>query len=183
MVIKLASGEICYVESVSHSSAHISYVSRFEKPITTRKGVTVMVMARKPDGHISRTACVEILDPNLRYVQRIREQNMADEQGQEVAAEAKSTRAQQVYTRTSKKPEKQPTGQAAIVLAAIDQAKAGTIADITALCKGKFTTRQEDSRIVGFYLSQFKRKGLVSTDKPVVSGEVGDEEAEEVAAE
>lgn len=183
MVIKLVSGETGWVEYVTDSAARVHYVSRFEKPITTRKGVTKMVMARKDPIHISRTALVEILDPGSRYVERIQERMMSETQSASATETPASApaRAQQVYTRTSKAPEKPMRGQGAIVLEALDRVKAGTLSDITAECKGKFTgSRQGDDRIVGYYLSQFKRKGLVSTgNSPSTEGEAAPETAAE----
>jgi hypothetical protein len=189
MVVRLSTGEIGYIADVSISSAHLEFVSRFEKPITTRKGVTKMVMARRDPINISPAACVEILDPDSRYVTRIREHKMSDQdqevqgEGTEAAEASASTRAQQVYTRTSKKPEKEMRGQAAIVLAALDASGGGTLSEMTKLCAGKFQTRQSDDRIVGYYLSQFKKKGLVSIGTPVVAGTEAEAPREEQAAE
>jgi hypothetical protein len=184
MVVRLPSKEIAWVEYVTASAARIHYISRFEKPITTRKGVTKMVMARRPPVHISPGAVVEILDPELGYVQRIQEDMMSETQTQEAPAQEKPApaRAQQIYVRTDKVPEKEPRGQAAIVLDALNRMKQGTLSDVTRECAGKFTgSRQSDDRVVGFYLSQFKRKGLVSTSNTPVVGEAEAEASAEAA--
>lgn len=182
MVVKMPSGDICYVVSVSPSSALIRYVSGYDKPITTRKGVTKIVTAHRHDAHISLNVCILCVDPNSEYALRIREKMTMTEAVAEQTTETtekKATRATRTYTRTEKQPEKELKGQGAIVLAKITEMGSGTILQVAEACKGMFKTRQTDERIVGFYLSKFKREGFVST----ADGEGGDEPEVEVETE
>jgi hypothetical protein len=168
MVVRtLFSKELLYVESVTHSSARVIPLSAYEKPITTRKGVTKMVMAHKPPYHMSASACVEIVDPQSGYVKGIQERfTMGDgTTATQTVPKNKAVRPGSVYRRTDKKPEKDMKGQGAIVFNAISARGSATMNDIVADTEGKFVgTRQSGERIVGFYLSKFKREGYVTTD-------------------
>lgn len=179
MVIKLPNSDVCYIVSTSPSSALMRYVSGYDKPITTRKGVTKIVTAHRPDGHISVSAGVLYLDPDHEYAKRIRERlTMSESATAEAPAAEKKTRAVRVYTRTDKQPEKELKGQGAIVLEHITSMESGTIAQVAEACKGLFKTRQSDERIVGFYLSKFKREGFVTTSETEAADAAAEGEAQ-----
>jgi hypothetical protein len=66
------------------------------------------------------------------------------------------------FVRTDKKNAKDPRGQAALVLAAMETAPAPqTIAEITADIKDSLITRQDPERVVAYYVTIFKKSGLV----------------------
>lgn len=78
-------------------------------------------------------------------------------------------RSTQRYHRTDKVLEKELRGQAKETMDALNAAGDAslTAAEVAARCKYE-GSRQEKERVAGFYLSQFKKKGLVtvSTDAP-----------------
>lgn len=68
----------------------------------------------------------------------------------------------QKYQRTSKAPAKEMRGQAKETLAALDAASGPVTAkDVADACKYE-GSRQDKERVAGFYLSQFKKDGLVT---------------------
>src|SRR5262245_3095327 len=182
MVVRMPSGDVCYVESVNEGSALVVPVTAHEKPITTRKRVTKMVMVRRPPYTISRTAPVEIIDPDSGYAKAIRGRyDMSDETN---AAQGNADiRNQRIYIRTDKKVEREMKGQGAVVMKVLDEQKQGTLSSISELCKGKFQTRQSVERVVGFYLSKFKREGYLRSEAPVeTSASEKSEQSTETAA-
>jgi len=77
----------------------------------------------------------------------------------EAPAKASKPRKTQVYVRTEKDA-KEMKGQGAVILAALSELGQATVADLVAKTKGQFPTKQSEERVVGFYLSKFKREGL-----------------------
>jgi hypothetical protein len=138
-VIK-ADGYLWGVVRVSPMSAYIVPLTGKPRPITTRKGVTKMVMGRPAPKHVSADALAEKVSPTHPVARRFQEDIMAEEQKEK---KEKSPRQTQVYVRTEKEA-KDMKGQGAIV----------------EKTKGQFQTRQSEERVVGFYLSKFKREGL-----------------------
>jgi hypothetical protein len=167
MVIKLPGGEIAVVDAVTRSSAQIRFASGYDKAITTRKGITKLIIAHRAPTYISVASMVQTVDPQSEYARRIRERVMSETEtitaGDVAEVKEKKQRASQVYTRTEKQPEKELKGQGALVLAKITEMGSGTIPEVAEALKGQFQTRQSDERVVGFYLSKFKREGYVST--------------------
>jgi hypothetical protein len=137
-------------------SAYIVPLTGKPRPITTRKGVTKMVMGRPAPKHVSADALAEKVSPTHPVARRFQEDIMAEEQKEK---KEKSPRQTQVYVRTEKEA-KDMKGQGAIVLAALSELGRGTVAEIVEKTKGQFQTRQSEERVVGFYLSKFKREGL-----------------------
>lgn len=75
------------------------------------------------------------------------------------------------YKRTEKQNEKNLRGQAELVMAALEAHPEGaTLEQLTeTVVAGGLVTRQDPSRIVSYYLSIFRKQGLVLTVKPVVA--------------
>jgi len=112
-----------------------------------------MVTQRSQVLTISPSAIVEILDPNDSALRGLREKvPMADGE--------KKARARRVYVRTEKEA-KNMKGQGAVVLAALEHFGQATTAQIIEHTKGQYPTRQPEERVVGFYISKFKREGLI----------------------
>ncbi len=154
------------VVRVSASSAYVIPVaSSKKKPITTRKrpgrpSETKLVSDMPAPLHISANALVELVDPNSAYAAEIRRRHTMGDSTQTVeATKEKAPRKTQVYVMTEKEP-KEMKGQGAIVYAALKDLGQGTVADLVAKTKGAFQTKQSEERVVGFYLSKFKREGL-----------------------
>jgi hypothetical protein len=168
-VIKFRNG-IWIVKRVSAGSALVEPLTGKLKPITTRKKLTKMVMSYPAATHISADSMVERVDPESAYARQARRRIMGESAVEDVKAEStdkpgkgsgKTPRATQVYVRTEKEA-KEMKGQGAIVLAALDELGQGTVEDLVKITTGKFQTRQEEARVVGFYLSKFKREGLAT---------------------
>lgn len=72
------------------------------------------------------------------------------------------------YVRTEAEPKKEMKGQGAIVFNGLKELGGKATADqVTEHVKGKFAgSRQPDARIVRYYLTQFKRDGLVTAVNP-----------------
>jgi hypothetical protein len=174
--VRLLNGWICYVECVTASGAHLVPLNDFKARITTRKRVTKVVKRHKKPFVVSASCGAELIDPSkldLRRARRIIAMGKIEGAVQETAgaaAEAATPAAQvprvtQKYLRTSKEA-KEMKGQGKIVLDALNSADGPmNVEELTAQLKGKFTTRQDEARVVGFYLSKFKRDGLVNVAK------------------
>lgn len=96
------------------------------------------------------------------------------------------------FTRTSRQPKNEQRGQAAVILNHLSENKdkSFTIESLTKEVKDDLVTRQDPERVVAYYLSIFKKRGLVVAQRPepvVEPEETTDEEPadepEEVAAE
>jgi hypothetical protein len=85
------------------------------------------------------------------------------------------------FVRTAKEMAKEPRGQAALVLEALATAPGPqTIAEITESIKDNLVTRQDPERVVAYYITMFKKSGIVATAKdpePVDTGDQVDESA------
>lgn len=97
------------------------------------------------------------------------------------------------FTRTSRQPKAELRGQAAVILNHLSENKdkSFTIESLTEATKSNIVTRQDPERVVAYYLSIFKKRGLVIAQRPepvVEPEETTDEEStdeaeDEVAAE
>lgn len=91
------------------------------------------------------------------------------------------------FVRTEKTPKKEIRGQAALVLTALDNANgvAKTIDEITADIGDVMVTRQEPSRVTAYYITMFKKQGLVVTapDVKVAAETKTDEDEDQVPAD
>lgn len=69
------------------------------------------------------------------------------------------------FVRTERAPKKEIRGQAALVLTALDNANGvpKTIDELTADIGDVMVTRQEPSRVTAYYITMFKKQGLVIT--------------------
>ena len=81
---------------------------------------------------------------------------------QEQPAKEPVQRVTQRYVRTNKEV-KEMKGQGRIILEALEKSdKPLNVSELTEQVKGKFETRQDPERVVGFYLSKWKREGIVN---------------------
>ena len=96
------------------------------------------------------------------------------------------------FTRTSRNPKNELRGQAAVILNHLSENKdkSFTIESLTEATKSNIVTRQDPERVVAYYLSIFKKKGLVLATRPEpevepeeTEGSEESDETEEVAAE
>lgn len=85
------------------------------------------------------------------------------------------------FKRTEKQVEKPMRGQALLVMMAVEALPEGaTIEQLTPLViSAGLKTRQDPSRIVSYYLTIFKKHGLVTTVKPEIVVPVTDAPAVE----
>ncbi len=167
-----------YVECVTHSGAHCIGLSGFEAPITAKRPVKVtkIVQRHKRMQVIAANSMVEIVDPSRldmvairKRIRMARKQEVQPQAGEgvtstEAQAErpAATPRATQSYVATDKETKGEMRGQGKIVMDAIKAA--GGPVNVTSLSQtiGKFEgSRQDTERVVVFYLSKFKREGLV----------------------
>ena len=85
------------------------------------------------------------------------------------------------FTRTTRKNAKEIRGQAAVILKHLDSnpETSFTIESLTNAVKANIVTRQDPERVVAYYLSIFKKRGLVKAERPdpVVEAEVETENA------
>lgn len=94
-------------------------------------------------------------------------------EGVEGAATERAPRTQQRYQRTNKEA-KEMKGQGRIVLDYLNSVtEPKTVAEVTEAVKGAITTNQTPERVVGFYLTKFKKDGLVIGIKAGESVPVG----------
>jgi hypothetical protein len=88
-----------------------------------------------------------------------------------------------VFQRTSRQPKNELRGQAAVILNHLSENKdkAFTIESLTDATKSNIVTRQDPERVVAYYLSIFKKRGLVvaTRPEPVIEDESGTEDEDE----
>jgi hypothetical protein len=173
-IFKTAEG-LWYVDSVNVSGAHCIGLSSFKAPITTRKRVTKIVNRHKRMRVFAATACVERVDPKTLDMLRVRKrikmarkseatpQTEGGENTGSAAAVAETPRATQRYFRTDKAAKEGQRGQGKTVLDALDKAgtNGATVGELVQVIGSFPGSRQTPERVVGFYLSKFKRDGLV----------------------
>lgn len=179
--VRLPDKTIWFVKSISHASARIVPVmSGKTKVIITRKKQTKRVADNPQPTNISVGSLVEILDPNSAFVLNAKRRFMSTAEATtetQAAETAETPRATQVYVRTEKAPKGEMRGQGKVVLDALNAMKEANVAQLTEACKGKFETKQDPARVVGFYLSKFKRDGLAivkSAGEAAPAAEAGD---------
>jgi hypothetical protein len=193
-VIKFRNG-IWLVLRVNAGSAYVTPLTGKQKPITTRKKFTKMVMDYPAPTHISANSMVERVDPKSAFALQARRRFMGEvetinkEDVGTVPTDAgkggdkkQAARATQIYVRTEKET-KEMKGQGAIVMEALDRLQRGTVEDFVKDTTGKFQTRQDEARVVGFYLSKFKREGFATVIQPepvAKAAKKGEEPATEI---
>ena len=179
-IVNLPPDGLWYVEHITMSGAHLIGLSAFKAPITSKRlRVTKEINRHKRMRVISANANVEIVDPaaldmvairkRIRMARK-RETEVQGTEGETQAAPAKAAadRATQSYVRTNKEAKADMRGQGKIVLDAINAA-GGPVNIASLVAKiGKFEgSRQDPERVVGFYLSKFKREGYINVvDQP-----------------
>jgi hypothetical protein len=142
------------VEDESFSSVLVRELSRRDGLIRTRKGQEKAIKRRPAAHRISSTSIVQVLSKDALEAEELK------------MAEAVSKNA--TYVRTEQASKKEMKGQGAIVFKGLEELGGKATADqLTEHCKGKFVgSRQPDGRIVRYYLTQFKRDGLVTAINP-----------------
>lgn len=182
-IFRTVTGDVWYVDTVSHSGAYCFHLSAHPTPITTRKGVTKIVNRHLRNSVFSPNSVVDLVDKTrLDPIQLRRRIGMARKEG--AVAETEQTapattrpapvRAAQGYVRTDKTPTKEMRGQGKEVMDALNAAGGTPLTAKEVADRCVFAgTRQDKERVAGFYLSQFKKEGFVkvsetpaSTDAP-----------------
>lgn len=155
------------VDRVNECSAYIVPLNGIPKNIVTSQG-SVAISVRGNGLHIAPTSLVEIVESQNEAFNALKESHMSDiatETAPETTEKKKRQRITQIYVRTEKEAPEGMRGQGLTVLEALNEVKQATVAQLVTACAGKFQTKQDDARIVAFYLSKFKREGLVTTIK------------------
>lgn len=179
-VVKMPDESVWYVDYVNASGAYIVPVTGYETEIVTskrtgrqRKRVVKYLHPRI----VSARSVLEIVDPKSLNMGDVMRRVMARKEGVEKvasveSADGKSTpsgrapRAQVRYLRTNKEA-KEGKGQGRLVLDVLNATtKPLTVEDIANQIKGGLQTRQDPQRVVGYYMSKFKREGIVNAIEP-----------------
>ena len=90
------------------------------------------------------------------------------------AASAEKVRETQRYILSDKAPKESMKGQGRLVYDQLKlQSGPVTVGELTkaVVATGQLTTRQDAERVVGFYLSKFKREGIVSVQAAPAAAE------------
>lgn len=186
MLVKYPDNSIWYVDYVTASGAYVVPVTGYNTKIVTsaKKGrqVANIVKYQQPQV-ISVNSDLEVLDPTSFNANDIMRRVMARKQaeggvaelegneklesaeGTEGAAGDRAPRTQQKYQRTNKEA-KDMRGQGRVVLDYLNSVtEPKTVSEVTEAVKGGITTKQAPERVVGYYLTKFKRDGLVNVVK------------------
>jgi hypothetical protein len=178
-LVRYPDNSIWYVDYISPSGAYIVPVTGYNTVITTSKkrgSVSKDVVKYQEPRVISVNSLLEVLDPESlnskdilrRVMARKNEGGVAElDKGASVegAAKERAPRTQQKYVRTQKEA-KEMKGQGRIVLDYLNATtEPKTVTEVTEAVKGGITTKQDPERVVGFYLTKFKRDGLVNAVK------------------
>jgi hypothetical protein len=176
--VRWPDNSVWYVDYVSPSGAYILPVTGYSTIITTSKkkgSISKDVIKYHDPKIISIESVLEVvdetsLDPSdiKRRVMARKAEGVAEmEKGATVegAAKERAPRTLQKYVRTTKEA-KEMKGQGRIVLDYLNSTTTPkTVTEVTEAVKGGITTKQDPERVVGFYLTKFKRDGLVNTTK------------------
>jgi hypothetical protein len=176
--VRWPDNSVWYVDYVSPSGAYILPVTGYATVITTSKkkgSISKDVIKYHDPKIISIESVLEVvdetsLDPSdiKRRVMARKAEGVAEmEKGATVegAAKERAPRTLQKYVRTTKEA-KEMKGQGRIVLDYLNSTTTPkTVTEVTEAVKGGITTKQDPERVVGFYLTKFKRDGLVNTTK------------------
>jgi hypothetical protein len=173
-LVKYPDNSVWYVDRVNASGAYIVPVSGYVTEIVTSKKTgrkRKMVIKYPRPIVISANAALEVLDPTTLNMSDVMRRVMARKDGVEGTATVESAdgvkkprdpREQAKYLRTNREA-KEMKGQGRIVLDYLNGTTTPkTVSEITEQVKGGITTRQDPERVVGFYMSKFKRDGLVN---------------------
>lgn len=185
--VKLNDG-VYYVDTVTGSGAHLIPLSGRPGTIRTSKWSGKPVQEVEVFRHrrrylvISRQALVEEVAPET-LDQRIISRRIAmakiegnaetqTETAQETPAASSKVRATQKYKLTDKAPKETMRGQGKLVYDVLrDMGGEANVGELTegVRATNQLQTRQDVERVVGFYLSKFKREGIVSSVRPDVA--------------
>lgn len=192
MFFRYPDNSVWYVDYISSSGAYVIPVTGYNSRITTsrkRGRISKEVVKYQQPQVISLSSTVEALDPATfnknDLMRRVMARKQAAEggvaelegtgavEGTESAAGERAPRTQQRYQRTNKEA-KEMKGQGRIVLDYLNSVtEPKTVAEVTEAVKGAITTNQTAERVVGFYLTKFKKDGLVIGIKAGESAPVG----------
>ena len=183
-VVRQTDGSIWYVESVNFSGACIVPVTGYKTEIVTSKRTRrkrkKLIKYLRPM-IVSAESGLEVLDPKSFNMNDVMRRVMARKEGTETmekpgkVAAAEGTekvkgtfgpRAASLYVRTNKEA-KEMKGQGRLILDFMNSTtKPMSVAQIAQQIKGAVQTRQDPERVVGYYLSKWKREGLVNAVEP-----------------
>lgn len=172
-IFKTSTGDVWFVDTVSASGAYCIHLSAHPTPITTRKKVTKIVNRHYRNAVFSLDSLVDLVDRSRldtvqlrRRITMARREASVAEPGTETteakAPAASKERVVQRYIRTEKVPAKEMRGQAKETLDALNKATGPVTAKEVADACVYAGSRQDKERVAGFYLSQFKKDGLVT---------------------
>ncbi len=188
-IVRYPDNSVWYVDYISPSGAYIVPVTGYNTVIRTskKKGRVEKEVVKYAESRVvSINSLLEVLEPgsfNLddvkrRVMARKNEGGVAElDKGAAVEGGAgkkeRAARTQQKYVRTNKVA-KEMKGQGRIVLDYLNSTtEPKTVAEVTEAVKGAIQTKQGAERVVAFYLTRFKRDGLVN-----VAGKEASEAAE-----
>lgn len=182
-LVRYPDNSIWYVDRVTFSGAYIIPVTGYRTEIVTSKRTgrqRAEVVKYSHPMMISANAALEVLDWSrfnradvMRRVMARKDGNegtaVMDEgqklEGAEGAAKSRAPRTLQKYVRTNKEA-KDMRGQGKVVLDFLNSTTVPkTVQEVTEAVKGGIETKQDPERVVGYYLTRFKRDGLVNVVK------------------
>lgn len=185
-VFKTATGDVWLVNTTSASGAYCIHLSAHPSPITTRKKVTKMVNRHLPNTVFSLASVVDLVDKTRlnmvavnRRVEMARKQAEVQESDSGTATAvaerpAPAMRVALTYKLTDKASDKEIRGQGLEVMNALKAAtEPVTVKQVADACVFA-GSRQDKERVAGFYISQFKKKGLVEAVGPVEAAPSGE---------
>ncbi len=182
MLVRYPDKSIWYVDHVNPSGAYVIPITGYRTKIITskrfgRKEAEVIKYGRPMI--ISANSALEILDWSTFNRADIMRRVMARKDGNEGTAvldagaqlesgsgtKERAPRTQQKYLRTNKEA-KDMKGQGRVILDHLNATTTPqTVSEVTAAVKGGISTKQDPERVVGYYLTRFKKDGLVNVVK------------------
>jgi len=179
--VRWPDNSVWFVDYVSPSGAYILPVTGYATVITTSKkkgSISKDVVKYHDPKIISVESVLEVVDEKTLNPEEVRRRVMARKAEGGVAemdkgatvegaapATARAPRTLQKYVRTTKEA-KEMKGQGRIVLDYLNSTTTPkTVTEVTEAVKGGISTKQDPERVVGFYLTKFKRDGLVNAIK------------------
>ena len=177
--VRWLDNSVWYVDYVSPSGAYILPITGYATVITTSKkkgSISKDVVKYQDPKIISVESVLELVDGKTLNQEDVKRRIMARKSDSGVAeldkgatvegaAKERAPRTLQKYVRTTKEA-KEMKGQGRIVLDYLNSTTdPKTVTEVTEAVKGAITTKQDPERVVGFYLTKFKRDGLVNSVK------------------
>ncbi len=181
MLVRYPDNSVWYVDHVSPSGAYVVPISGFHTEIVTSKRLgrqRARVVKYPSPQVISLNSALEVLDwanfnraDVMRRVMARKEGNagVAElEKGETVegAKKERAPRTQTQYVRTNKEA-KEMRGQGKVVLDYMNATSdPKTVSEVAKAVGSALGGKQDPERVVGYYLTRFKKEGLVNSTKP-----------------